>query len=145
MSSGQAHLPDDGAGHREAGEVRDEERPLELEDVDAALGESAGVADASGATPIRAWRDGLTQILETLVYARGVLTDDMGILRHRLATDTPSSKEMVDDLPGALVARSWGEGWSAPDNPSVGAELDTGVFAARMPCWPSTPRWRAST
>jgi hypothetical protein len=129
VPSGQAHLPDDAAGHREAGEVPDEERPLDLEDVDAALRESAGVADASGATPIRAWRQGLTRILETLVYARGVLTDDMGILRHRLATDAPSSKEMVDDLPGALAARSWGEGWSAPDTPSNGAELDTGVFA----------------
>jgi hypothetical protein len=129
VPSGQARLPDDGAGHREAGEVPDEERPLELEDVDAALRESAGVAAASGAAPIRAWREDLIGILETLVYARGVLTDDMGILRHRLATDAPSSKEVVDDLPGTLAARSWGEGWSAPDDPSNGAALDTGVFA----------------
>ncbi len=115
MPSAQGHLPDDEAGHGEAGAASDEERPILLEEIDAALHESAAVADAHAAASIRDWRDSLTRVLETLTYARGVLADDVSILRHRLATATPSSKEMVDDLPGVLTARSWGEGSSAPD------------------------------
>ncbi len=128
MPSAQAHLPDDEASDRAAGAAPDEVRPILLEEIDAALHESAAVADAPGTTSIRDWRDSLTTVLETLTYARGVLADDVSILRHRLATATPSSKEMVDDLPGALTARSWGEGWSAPDDPSAAGELDPGIF-----------------
>jgi hypothetical protein len=128
VPSAQAHLPDGEAGHREAGAAPDEEHPILLEEVDAALNESADATDARGSPSIRDWRDRLTRVLETLTYARGVLTDDVSILRHRLATATPSSKEMVDDLPGALTARSWGEGWSASDAASDAAELDPGIF-----------------
>jgi hypothetical protein len=127
VPSAHAHLPDDETGHREAGATPDEERPILLEEIDAALLESAAVADAHRAASIRAWRDSFTRVLETLSYARGVLADDVSILRHRLASASPSGKEMVDDLPGALTARSWGEGWSAPDDSATG-ELDPAIF-----------------
>jgi hypothetical protein len=128
VPSAQAPLPDDEGG-REAGGSPGDDEPVLLEDIDRILQESAGVADAHGATPVRAWRDALRRDLEALIYARSVLADDVAILRHRLATDAPSSKEVVDDLPDVLAGRSWGEGWSAPDEPGSGVDLDPGVFA----------------
>ena len=128
MPSAQAPLPDDEGG-REAGGSPGNDEPVLLEDIDRILQESAGVADAHGATPVRAWRDALRRDLEALIYARSVLADDVAILRHRLATDAPSSKEVVDDLPDVLAGRSWGAGWSEPDEPGSGVDLDPGVFA----------------
>ncbi|HTU36520.1 MAG TPA: hypothetical protein VMF35_00800 [Acidimicrobiales bacterium] len=128
MPSAQAPLPDDEGG-REAGGSAGDDEPVLLEDIDRILQESAGVADAHGATPVRAWRDALRRDLEALIYARSVLADDVAILRHRLATDAPSSKEVVDDLPDVLAGRSWGAGWSEPDEPGSGVDLDPGVFA----------------
>jgi len=128
VPSAQAPLPDDEGG-REAGGSAGDDEPVLLEDIDRILQESAGVADAHGATPVRAWRDALRRDLEALIYARSVLADDVAILRHRLATDAPSSKEVVDDLPDVLAGRSWGAGWSEPDEPGSGVDLDPGVFA----------------
>ena len=128
MPSAQAPVPDDDAGRAARGGP-DDEQPILLDDVDRVLQESAGAADAHGASPVRAWRDTLRRSLEALIYARSVLADDVAILRHRLATDVPSGKEVVDDLPDVLAGRSWGEGWSAPQSPASGADLDPGVFA----------------
>ncbi len=128
VPSAQAHPPDDAADHRAAAAAPDEERPILLDEVDDALRESAGIGGAQSPL-LLAWRESLTRILETLTYARSVLADDVGILRHRLVTDAPSSKEVVDDLPGVLTAGSWGADWSVPDDRSAGMELDAGVFA----------------
>jgi hypothetical protein len=129
VPSAQAHLPDDDADRREAGESGDQEHAILLEEIDDALRESAAVGDTHGAGAIATWRDSLTRILETLTYAGSVLADDVAILRHRLATDAPSSKEMVDDLPRALATSSSGQDSSAPEDRSDGAELDPAVFA----------------
>lgn len=131
MPSAHAQLPDgdDGDGDGESEGSPESERPILVADIDRVLDESAGVATAEGPVSVRAWRDELTRALESLRYARGVLADDVGILRHRLATGAPSTKEVVDDLPEVLAARSRGEESSAPDHLDPGAELDPGVFA----------------
>ena len=129
MPSAQAHLPDDGGGHREAGDRRDEDPPVLLGDIDRALEESAGVGDKQGTASIRVWRDELSRALGALNYALGVLTDDVAILRHRLATDAPSSKEIIDDLPGVLADPSSGKPASAPEAPAADAAADPRLFA----------------
>jgi hypothetical protein len=128
VPSAHASLPEDDGGHHGGAESLDDDRPVHLDEIDRTLRESADVARADRAAPIRAWRDSLRRFLEVLIYARSVLSDDVGILRHRLATDAPSSKEILDDLPAVLAARSWGEGWSGPDEPPDAAALDLDVF-----------------
>ena len=129
MPSAQAHSPGDDADRREAGDAEGMDHPILLAEVDDALRDSADVAGAKEPGAIRSWGDSLFVILETLTYACSVLADDVRILRHRLATDAPSSKEVVDDLPRALTTSSWGTDRSAPDDRSDRAELDPAVFA----------------
>jgi hypothetical protein len=129
VPSAHAQLPE-GEGEAGGSEGAPEpDRPILLAEIDRALDESAGVTASSGAVAVRAWRDELTGALEALQYARGVLADDVAILRHRLASGAPSNKEVVDDLPGVLAARSTGQGSSAPEHLDSGTELDPGVFA----------------
>ncbi len=129
MPSAQAHSPGDDADRREAGDTEGMDHPILLAEVDDALRDSADVARRRSLERSVAWGDSLFVILETLTYACSVLADDVRILRHRLATDAPSSKEVVDDLPRALTTSSWGTDRSAPDDRSDRAELDPAVFA----------------
>lgn len=95
-------------------------RPFRLTEIDRLLEASAGVAQAPPTAPIRAWRDELTLILESLDYAETVLGADVEILRHALATQASETDGFVRELPRVLAARPPPDGWAAPD----GAGLD---------------------
>ena len=95
-------------------------RPFRLTEIDRLLKDSAGVAQAQPTAPIRAWRDELTLILESLDYAETVLGGDVEILRHALATQVSETDSFVRELPRVLAARPLPDGWAAPD----GAGLD---------------------
>jgi hypothetical protein len=111
----------------EFGGWADDESPIFLADIDQVLKESAHVERARPSDPIRAWRDDLTVALDSLVYARGVLAADVGILRHCLAA--PHQQAVVDDLPSVMTTRAWGAGWSAPDEVAPDpARVDEEIF-----------------
>ena len=65
-----------------------------------------------------------------LTYARGVLAADVAILRHCLATATPSSKEWSTTCPARLSARSWGRAGRPPTTDDrCDLEMDEDLFA----------------
>jgi hypothetical protein len=88
-----------------------ESGPIQLTDIDRVLEDSASLTDRgvqadAGVDPagaVRVWRQELTVALESLSYARSVLADDVGILRHCLENESADSKSLVDELP-RLVA-----------------------------------------
>jgi hypothetical protein len=129
MSSVQAHAeshrdPDHGAGPSAPAS-----RPIALADIDRALRESAGVTDAGSKSPVRAWRDELAVALESLTYARAVLSADVGILRHRRSGGPEADGSVVDELSQAMSSRPWGKGWSAPSRSGNPARVDWEIFA----------------
>jgi hypothetical protein len=103
--------------------------PILLVDIDRALEDSAGVADAGIDAPIREWRDQLAVALESLAYAGAVLSADVGILRHSLSADPDGSRALVADLPQAMSSRPWGKGWSAPCGTEGHSRADWEIFA----------------
>ena len=133
MPSVHAHAHDDDTGSSNTSETPAGERPISLADIDRVLQESAGVAESTGVSPVRAWRDALTLALESLGYARVILAADVGILRHSMATEGPDDQSVVDDLPSIVTAVTWGEEWSSTEDPPPGAELDLSVVARSDP------------
>ncbi|MGO8824564.1 MAG: hypothetical protein ACLQU9_04920 [Acidimicrobiales bacterium] len=101
-------------------------RPLRLTDIDRLLRDSANVEHAGPAAPIRAWRDELTLVLESLDYAETVLGGDVEILRHALANRAPDAQGLVQDLPRVMAGSLWGDGWSTRG----GTDLATSMEAA---------------
>jgi hypothetical protein len=101
------------------------ERPIELADIDQLLETSADVELLGRGAPIRTWRDSLTSVLELLTYARAILAADVAILRHSPAFEGPDGEPTVDELPGLMSLRSWGDGWSEPE-PAYGPD-DSGM------------------
>jgi hypothetical protein len=91
------------------------DRPILLSDIDRVLSDSAEVARANAAAPIRAWHSELTEALESLAYARSVLAADVGILRHTLAAEITDTGAVTERLPAVLSGASWGRDWSAPE------------------------------
>ena len=83
---------------------RDSDRPLNLVDIGRALGESAHV-QRLGDVPIRAWRDDLTLIRDSLSYARTVLAADLAILTQTASPETSEWQDVIDGLPGVLDGR----------------------------------------
>ena len=128
MPSAQAHLPDDEAGHREAGAAPDEEHPILLEEIDAALRRVGRCGRRARGRIDPAWRDSLTRVLETLTLrtrgARG---------RREHPSPSPGDRHTQQQRDGRRPA------WRA-DGPLVGrglvgarrhpgaAELDPGIF-----------------
>ena len=111
----KAHTPDDAHGGRGV-------PPLLLADVDDMLLESAR-ASRNPSTPVRAWRDELTEALAVLSYAETVLLGDAALLRHCLATGPLDHKEVLDRLARGVA----GSGSEAPRVVDVGD--DALVFA----------------
>ena len=105
------------------------ERPIQLADIDRLLADSAGIASAEAASPIRAWRDELTLALESLAYAGTVLSADVAILRRCVAPGGSDGQGLIDDLPVVLSSRTWGDGWSGHDDPDDEGWMDHAVFA----------------
>ena len=97
MPSAQAQAHDHDGG-RTDGDVA----PLSLADVDRLLLESARVAHAGPAAPVRTWRADLTEALAVLSYAETVLAGDAALLRHCLAGVPADHKAVLDDLARTL-------------------------------------------
>ena len=55
---------------------------------------------------IRAWRDDLTLVLESLSYARAILAADVAILRSPARTRPPAARDVVDDAPRQPARRA---------------------------------------
>ena len=132
MSSAQAHAhshdhPDADSGVADASGPTS--APILLADIDRALEDSARVADAGTDAPIRDWRDVLAVALESLAYARAVLSADVGILRRRLSADPDAGRSLVDELTHSMSTRPWGQGWSAPSGTKGLTRVDWEVFA----------------
>ncbi len=99
--------------------------PIRLTDIDRVLEDSAAVAEANQAAPVRVWRDELTVALESLSYAQSVLASDVGILRHCLASESVDAQALVDELPRLVTGEATDEAWTRPADSDVEVdELD---------------------
>ena len=128
-----AHDDDDDTESNGSIETPARERPISFADIDRVLEASAAVADSTGASPVRAWRDDLTLALESLRYARTILAADVKILRHAMATEGPDDQAVVDDLPAIVTTGTWSEERASTDDPPPDAELDPSVFVRSDP------------
>jgi hypothetical protein len=90
------------------------DRPINLIDIARALGESANVERLGGAA-IRAWRDDLTLIRDSLSYARAILAADVAILSDSASQKPPVGREVVDTLPNRLSSSPSEDQWSPGD------------------------------
>jgi hypothetical protein len=123
VSGAQAHAQDDeGQGVADLSQL---DRPINLVDIGRALGESAQV-ERLGDIPIRAWRDDLTLIRDSLSYARAVLAADLAILAQTTSPKRSQLQEVVDDLPGLLTKGQEEAEWPGPnggDEPDIDVDL----------------------
>ena len=126
MPSAHVQTPKGGAGDAGAA-LLSGDRPIRLADIDQVLDESAQVEHAPESAPIRTWREELTLALESLAYARTVLSGDVAILRHGLRAG-PDEQSVVAELPTVMASQTWGEGWSAPSNTPGRWRVDPDVF-----------------
>ena len=121
---------DDADGDGAAGlSLRD--RPIDLIDIARALGESSNIERLGGAA-IRAWRDDLTLIQESLSYARTILTADVAILSHTRSEGRTAGRALVEELPGRLSSSPSEDQWSADDLEDLEdleVAFDEGLFA----------------
>jgi len=90
------------------------DRPINLIDIARVLGASANVERLDGAA-IRAWRDDLTLIRDSLSYARAILTADVAILSDSGSKKASAGRDVVDTLPSRLSSSPGQERWSAED------------------------------
>jgi hypothetical protein len=98
------------------------DRPIDLIDIARALGESSNI-ERLGDAAIRAWRDDLTLIRDSLSYARTILAADAAILSHSSSEGATGGGNVVDELPGRLSSGPSEEQWSADDLGDLG-DLD---------------------
>jgi hypothetical protein len=126
VPAASAHTYRDEPGEADkAGELSLHMQPIDLVDIGEVLGESAK-AERLGDIPIRAWRDDLTVIRDSLSYARAVLAADVAILTESVpAADT---QRVVDDLPGLLAAVSPDPQWPDQDVVDPDPDIDEGLF-----------------
>jgi hypothetical protein len=73
------------------------DRPIDLIDIGRALGTSANL-ERLGDGAIRAWRDDLTLIRESLTYARTVLAGDVAILSQSGSLGGTEPETVADEL-----------------------------------------------
>jgi hypothetical protein len=103
MPAASAHASRDVADG--AGELSQQDRPIDLVDIGRVLGESAKL-ERLGGVPMRAWRDDLTVIRDSLSYARAILAADVAILTEFAPTETTEHEGGVDQLPAVLADRA---------------------------------------
>jgi hypothetical protein len=118
MPSAQAQTHDPEGGRTEV-----DSAPLVVADVDRLLLESARVAHAGPAAPVRAWRQDLTEVLAVLSYAEAVLAGDAALLRHCLSGAPADHKAVLDDLARTL------SGGDQPCDAAAAVPLDETLFA----------------
>ena len=121
-----AHADSEGAA-----EPSLQDRPIDLIDIARALGESSNIERLGGAA-IRAWRDQLTLILDSLSYARTILAADVAILTQTRSEGTTADRDAVDELPNRLSSSPSERQWSAEDLEDLEdleVAFDEGLFA----------------
>ena len=128
----------------DAGELSLQIRPIDLVDIGRVLGESAK-AERLGDIPIRAWRDDLTVIRDSLSYVRAILGADVAILIEcrRRSPDTGALRGSPTDLRLASW-RTVAPDPLWPDQDVAGLTIRTSTRAsscARTTCWRPTGRW----
>ena len=134
-----ASVPTDRDQADDAGELSLQIRPIDLVDIGRVLGESAK-AERLGDIPIRAWRDDLTVIRDSLSYVRAILAADVAILTEQ-ACHRAESPRVADQLAGVL----------APSHPTPSGRTRTcwtpirtstrASSCARTTSWRPTGRW----
>jgi hypothetical protein len=112
----------------DAAELWRRDRPINLIDIARVLGESAHVERLSGAA-IRAWRDDLTLIRDSLSYARAILAADVDILSDPGSQKLPAGRDVVDTLPNSLSSSPSADEWSPEDLDDLGnlEDLDLAI------------------
>jgi hypothetical protein len=111
----------------EAGGLSLQVRPINLVDIGRALGESAR-AEGLGDIAIRAWRDDLTVIRDSLSYARAILAADVTILAGAGGAGAADQQGIVDELPSMLVASTPEGEWSEHGEVDLDPDIDEGLF-----------------
>jgi hypothetical protein len=101
--------------------------PILLTDIDQVLEESAGVEHAPESAPVRTWREELMLAVESLAYARAVLSADVAILQHCLRVGS-DEQSLVAALPAVMASQPWGEGWSSLSDTPDPSRMDPEVF-----------------
>jgi hypothetical protein len=105
------------------------DRPIDLVDIARALGESANLERLGQRAPIRAWRDHLTLIRDSLSYAIDVLTADVAVLSRPSSEQTA---EVLNAVPEPQGERASGPGegpWPPLDLEDFDVVIDEGLFA----------------
>ena len=125
MPAASAHTYPDQAD--EAGELSLQVRPINLVDIGRALGESARV-ERLGDISIRAWRDDLTVIRDSLSYARAILAADVAILAETGSRGGTDQQRIVDELPSMLVASTPEAPWPERGEVDLDPDIDEGLF-----------------
>jgi hypothetical protein len=110
-----------------AGVLSLQSRPIDLVDIGLVLGESAK-AERLGDIPIRAWRDDLTIIRDSLSYARAVLAADVAILTESGSSASAESQRIADDLARVLAAVTPDPQWPDQDAVDPDPDIDEGLF-----------------
>jgi hypothetical protein len=121
-----AHADGEGAVDLSRGD-----RPIDLIDIARALGESSNIERLGGAV-IRAWRDDLTLIQESLSYALTILAADVAILSQPRSEETTLGRDARDEPPSRLSSNAAGDQWSAEDLEDLEdleVAFDEGLFA----------------
>ncbi len=121
-----AHADGEGAADLSRGD-----RPIDLIDIARALGESSNIERLGGAA-IRAWRDDLTLIQESLSYALTILAADVAILSQPRSEETTPGRDALDEPPSRLSSNPAGDQWSAEDLEDLEdleVAFDEGLFA----------------
>ncbi len=125
MPSAHAHAH--GEEGDDAAELSLRDRPINLVDIARVLGESANVGRLGDAR-IRAWRDDLALIRESLGYARAILAADVAILSQSGSPETTEPRPVVDTLPGVLAASPPEDHWAEASDEADDLEFDEGLF-----------------
>jgi hypothetical protein len=121
-------LSDAHADSEAAAELWLRDRPINLIDIARVLGESANVERLGGAA-IRAWRDDLTLIRDSLSYARAILAADVAILSESGSQKPPAGRDVVATLPSRLSSSPAEDQWAAEDLQDLGdlEDLDLAI------------------
>ena len=125
MPSAHAHTHGDEGD--DAAELSLRDRPINLVDIARVLGASANVGRLGDAR-IRAWRDDLILIRESLGYALAVLAADVAILSQSSSPERTEPERVVDALPGVLAGSPPGDQWSEASDEADDLEFDEGLF-----------------
>jgi hypothetical protein len=103
----------------DAAELWLQDRPINLIDIARVLGESANIERLDGAA-IRAWRDDLTLIRDSLSYARAILAADVAILSESASQRPPVGRDVVDTVTSRVSSSPGEDQWSAEDIDDLG-------------------------